>query len=63
MIPTFQHLYRPFSPWTLHIEGHLHTGAHHLTHKIAADHTLDQATNQLRKPCIRYFVTFQKIPR
>ena len=38
---------------TLHIEGHLHTGAHQLIHKIAADHALDQPTGQLRKPCIR----------
>ena len=38
---------------TLHIEGHLHTGAHHLTHEITADHALDQPTSQLRKPCIR----------
>ena len=38
---------------TLHIEGHLHTGAHQLPHEIAADHTLDQPTGQLRKPYIR----------
>ena len=38
---------------TPHIEGHLHTGAHQLTHMIAADHALDQHRGQLRKPCIR----------
>ena len=38
---------------TLHIEGHLHTGAHQLPHEITADHALEQPTNQLRKPCIR----------
>ena len=37
----------------LHIEGHLHTGAHQLTHEITADHALDQPTGQLRKPHIR----------
>ena len=35
------------------IEGHLHTGAHQLTHEIAADHALNQPTGQLRKPHIR----------
>ena len=38
---------------TLHIEGHLCTGSHQLTHKIAADHVLDQPTDQIRKPHIR----------
>ena len=38
---------------TLHIEGHLLTEAHWLTHVITADHTLDQPTGQLRKPHIR----------
>ena len=38
---------------TLHIEGHLHTGALQLTHEIAADHTVDQPAGQLRKPHIR----------
>ena len=38
---------------TPHIKGHLHTGAHQLTHEITADHTLHQHTGQLRKPCIR----------
>ena len=38
---------------TPHIKDHLHIGAHQLTHKIAADHTLDQHTAQLGKPCIR----------
>ena len=38
---------------TPHIKGHLPTGAHQLTHKIAADHALDQHTAQLRKPHIR----------
>ena len=37
----------------LHIKGHLHTECHQLTHKIAADHALDQPTCQLRKPHIR----------
>ena len=35
---------------TLHTADHLHTGAHQLTQEIAADHTLDQPTGQLRKP-------------
>ena len=38
---------------TPHIKGHLHTGAHQLIHEIAADHTFNQHTGQLRKPCIR----------
>ena len=38
---------------TLHIEGHLHTRANQLTHKITADYALDQPTGQLRKLCIR----------
>ena len=38
---------------TLHIEGHLLTGAHQLSHEIKADHTLSQPTGQLRKLCIR----------
>ena len=38
---------------TLHIEGHLHIGAHQLTYEIAADHALDQSTGHLRKNCIR----------
>ena len=33
----------------LHIEGHLQTEAHQLTHKITADHTLNQPTGQLRR--------------
>ena len=35
---------------TPHIKGHLHTGAHQLTHEITADHTFSQHTGQLRKP-------------
>ena len=48
---------------TLHLEGHLHTGAHQLTHEIAADHALDQPTGQLRKPHIRihYFPEDPKV--
>ena len=38
---------------TLHIEGNLLIEAHLLTHKITADHTLNQPTSQLRTPCIR----------
>ena len=38
---------------TLHIEGHLHTGAHQLIHKFTADHALHQPTGQLRKSHIR----------
>ena len=38
---------------TLHIEAHLYTGAHQLTHDIAADHALIQPTGQLRNPHIR----------
>ena len=38
---------------TPHIKAHLHTGAHQLTHEIAADHALNQHTGQLRKTCIR----------
>ena len=38
---------------TLHIEGHLHTGAHQLTQKITADYISDQPTGQLRKLHIR----------
>ena len=38
---------------TPHIEGHLHIGVHQFTHGIAADHTPDQHTGQLRKPHIR----------
>ena len=38
---------------TLHIEGLLHTGAHHLTHVITAGHALNQPTSQLRKAHIR----------
>ena len=37
---------------TLHIEYHLHVGVLQLTQETAADHALDQPTNQLRKPCI-----------
>ena len=33
---------------TLHTTDHLHTGAHHLTHEITADHALDQPTGQLK---------------
>ena len=40
---------------TLHIEDHLHIGAHLRTHEIAADPTLDQPTGQQRKPCIRIY--------
>ena len=35
---------------TLHTADHLYTGAHQLPQEIAADHTLDQPTGQLRKP-------------
>ena len=35
---------------TLHTTDHLHIGALQLTPETAADHTLDQPTNQLRKP-------------
>ena len=35
----------------LNITDHPHTGAHQLTQETAAVHTLDQPTNQLRKPC------------
>ena len=45
---------------TPHIEGHLHTGAHQLTHKNTADHALNQHKGQLRKPCIRIYY-IQKI--
>ena len=38
---------------TLHIEGHLHIGAHQFTYRITAYHTLNQPTGQLRKPCIQ----------
>ena len=37
---------------TLHTTDHLHTGTHQLTPETAADHTLNQPINQLRKPCI-----------
>ena len=37
---------------TLHIEDYLHTEAHQPTQETAADHALNQPTNQLRKPCI-----------
>ena len=37
---------------TLHIADHLHIGALQLTPETAADHTLNQPTNLLRKPCI-----------
>ena len=36
---------------TLHTADHLHTGAHQLSQEIAADHTLNHTTGQLRKPC------------
>ena len=36
-----------------HIEGHLYTGTHQLTHEITAGHALGQPTGQLRKLCIR----------
>ena len=35
---------------TPHTTDHLHTGAHQLTQETAADHTVNQPTNQLRKP-------------
>ena len=38
---------------TPHIEGHLQIGAHQLSHRTTADHTPDQPTDQLGKPCIR----------
>ena len=48
-----QTLISTFLTAILHIEGHLLTEAYQLTPKIAADHTLDQPTGQLRKPPIR----------
>ena len=38
---------------TPHIEGHLLTGVHQLTHEIAADQALGQDIGKLRKPHIR----------
>ena len=37
----------------LHIEGHLPTEAHQLTHEIAADHALNQPTGHLGRHQIR----------
>ena len=47
---------------TSHINGHHHTGAHQLTHKITADHTLNKHPGQLKK-LTSEFITFQKISR
>ena len=38
---------------TLHIKGHLYTGAHQLTQETTADHALIQPTNQLQQPCTK----------